>query len=202
VRPFVRSSLVALLALLVPALAAAQGLGDAAAREKQKRQATPAKAKAKVLTNDDLKKEEDAKQKTDGASGSASGASPTMEPTPSTGGGQAERERPRGTDGGEGESGDSRQAAVQQAQARVDSARQAVVEAEARVKELADKLNPMSPSFVYAQPNAGDAAGEEARTREALRNAEAQLDGARQALVAANRDLEDVRQGRRPTSQR
>jgi hypothetical protein len=200
-RPFVRSSLVALLALLVPALAAAQGLGDAAAREKQKRQATPAKTKAKVLTNDDLKKEGDDKTKTD-ASGSATGASPTLESPASSGGGQADRERARGTDGGEGGSGDSRQAAIQQAQTRVDSARQAVVEAEGRVKELGDKLNPMSPSFVYAQPNAGDAAGEEARTREALRNAEAQLDGARQALVAANRDLEDVRQGRRPTSQR
>jgi hypothetical protein len=199
-RPFVRASLVALLALLVPALAAAQGLGDAAAREKQKRQATPAKAKAKVLTNDDLKKEEDDKTKTDGASGSATGASPTLEPAAASGGGQADRERQRGTDAGEG--GDSRQAAVQQAQARVDSARQAVVEAEARVKELGDKLNPMSPSFVYAQPNAANAAGEEARTREELRNAEAQLDGARQALVAANRDLEDVRQGRRPASQR
>jgi hypothetical protein len=202
VRPFVRASLVALLALLVPALAAAQGLGDAAAREKQKRQATPAKAKAKVLTNDDLKKEEDGKTKTDGASGGAAGASPTMEPTSSAGAGQAERERPRGSEGGDGEVGDTRQAAIQQAQARADSARQAVVDAEARVKELGDKLNPMSPSFVYAQPNAADAAGEEARTREALRNAEAQLDGARQALVSANRDLEDVRQGRRPTSQR
>jgi len=199
VRPFVRLSLVALLALLVPALAAAQGLGDAAAREKQKRQSTPAKAKAKVLTNDDLKKEEHGKEKTDAASGGATGASPTLEPAPAAGG-QADRERPRGTDAAEG--GDSREAAVQQAQTRADAARAAVADAEARVKELGDKLNPMSPSFVYAQPNAADAAGEEARTREALRNAEAQLDAARQALVAADRDLEDVRQGRRPASQR
>ncbi len=193
----VRASLLALLAFLVPGLALAQGIGDAAAREKQKRQATPAKAKPKVLTNDDLKKDEPDKPKTE----AGSGASPVLEPTPAPGSNQADRERSRSSEGGEGE-GDSRQTSVQQSEARADAARSAVVDAEARVKELGDKLNPMSPSFVYAQPNAADAAGEEARTREALRNAEAQLDAARQALVAANRDLEDVRQGRRPLSQR
>ena len=42
-----------LLALLLPAAAAAQGLGDAAVREREKREAKPA-APAKVFTNDDL----------------------------------------------------------------------------------------------------------------------------------------------------
>jgi hypothetical protein len=43
-----------LLALLLPTAAAAQGLGDAAAKEREKREATPATAPAKVFTNDDL----------------------------------------------------------------------------------------------------------------------------------------------------
>jgi predicted nucleic acid-binding Zn-ribbon protein len=40
------------------------------------------------------------------------------------------------------------------------------------------------------------------RTREALRAAEAELTGAREGLVQANKNLEDVRQGRRTSSDR
>jgi len=192
--PLLRRLLPVLVALLVPGLASAQGLGDAAAREKQKRKANPNAGKARTITNDDLKKDEDGKTKSDSGN---SGASPTLD-TSASGSSQAQREMSRSTEGG----GDSQPSAVDRAQAQVDSARSTVVAAEARVKELSDKLNPMSPSFVYGQPNAADATGEEIRTREALKGAEADLDAARASLVKANRDLEDVRQGRTPSKER
>jgi len=191
-RPLLRRSLLVLAALLVPGVVCAQGIGDAAAKEKQKRQANPQKPKARLITNDDLN---EGKPKSDSG---GSGASPTLEKPAASGSHQAERELSRS---GEGE-GDSRQQAIDRAQAQVDSARSAVIAAEARVKELGDKLNPMSPSFVYGQPNAADAAGEEMRTREALKGAEAELEGARANLVKATRDLEDVRQGRTPSKER
>jgi hypothetical protein len=190
----IRSLLVALV-LALPALALAQGLGDAAAREKQKRQATPKTKTTRVITNDDLRKDEPDKK------AEGQGASPTLESGPSAGSpssSQAERESRSNTSG----ESDSRQQALDQAQAQVDSARSAVVAAEARVKELGDKLNPMSPSFIYAQAQAGDAAGEEMRTREALRAADAELAGAREGLIQANKNFEDVRQGRRTSSDR
>jgi len=192
--PLLRRLLPVLVALLVPGLASAQGLGDAAAREKQKRKANPNAGKARTITNDDLKKDEDGKTKSDSGN---SGASPTLD-TSASGSSQAQRETSRSTEGG----GDSQPSAVDRAQAQVDSARSTVVAAEARVKELSDKLNPMSPSFVYGQPNAADATGEEMRTREALKSAQIELDGARANLVKANRDLEDVRQGRTPSKER
>jgi hypothetical protein len=192
--PAARSLLVAL-ALAVPGAALAQGLGDAAAREKQKRQTATKSKTTRVLTNDDLRKDEPDKDK----KAEGQGASPVQETgsASSTSSYQAERES-RGT----ASEGDSHQQALDQAQAQVDSARSAVVAAEARVKELGDKLNPMSPSYVYGQPNAADATGEEIRTREALRGAEAELAGAREALVQANKNFEDVRLRRRPSSER
>ena len=187
-----RSLLVALV-LALPGLALAQGQGDAAAREKQKRQATPNKTK-RVITNDDLRKDEPDKK------AEGQGASPAQESgsAPSPSNSQAERESRSHT----ASESDSRQQAIDQAQAQVDSARSAVVAAEARVKELGDKLNPMSPSFIYGQAQTGDAAGEEMRTREALRAAEAELTGAREGLVQANKNFEDVRQGRKASSER
>jgi vacuolar-type H+-ATPase subunit I/STV1 len=188
-----RSLLVALV-LALPGLALAQGLGDAAAREKQKRQATPNKTK-RVITNDDLRKDEpDKKAEGQGASPAQESGSSSASPSNS----QAERESRSHT----ASESDSRQQAIDQAQAQVESARSAVVAAEARVKELGDKLNPMSPSFIYGQAQSGDAAGEEMRTREALRAADAELAGAREGLVQANKNLEDVRQGRRTSSDR
>jgi hypothetical protein len=186
-RTLIRRSLLTLLVVLLPGLVFAQGIGDAAAKEKQKRQTTP-KTKTRLITNDDLKKEEEGKPKSD----AGSGASPAVETTPSSTNYQATRE----SSSGAGNDADSRQKALDQAQAQVDSARSAVAAAEARVKELGDKLNPMSPSFIYAQGSTGDAVGEEMRTREALKGAEVQLAGARDALVQANRNLDDVRQGR------
>jgi hypothetical protein len=189
-----RSLLVALV-LALPGLALAQGLGDAAAREKQKRQTTPKSKTTRVITNDDLRKDEPDKK------AEGQGASPALESgssASSSSSSQAERESRSHT----ASESDSRQQAIDQAQAQVESARSAVVAAEARVKELGDKLNPMSPSFIYGQAQTGDAAGEEMRTREALRAAEAELAGAREGLVQANKNLEDVRQGRKASSER
>jgi hypothetical protein len=186
-----RSLLVALV-LALPGLALAQGLGDAAAREKQKRQTTPKSKTTRVITNDDLRKDEPDKK------AEGQGASPAAESASSSSSSQAERESRSHT----ASESDSRQQAIDQAQAQVESARSAVIAAEARVKELGDKLNPMSPSFIYGQAQTGDAAGEEMRTREALRAAEAELTGAREGLVQANKNLEDVRQGRRTSSDR
>ena len=193
-RALVTRSLLVTVVLARPGLALAQGLGDAAAREKQKRQTTKSKT-TRVITNDDLRKDEPDKK------AEGQGASPAQEPgssAASSSSSQAERESRSHT----ASESDSRQQAIDQAQAQVESARSAVIAAEARVKELGDKLNPMSPSFIYGQAQTGDAAGEEMRTREALRAADAELAGAREGLVQANKNLEDVRQGRKASSER
>jgi hypothetical protein len=182
------------LVLAIPGLAFGQGLGDVAAREKQKRQTTKPKT-TRVLTNDDLKKDEPDKDK----QAEGQGASTALESPATAAGSQAERESRHPAGASEA---DSQQQALEQAQAQVDSARSAVIAAEARVKELGDKLNPMSPSYVYGQPNAADATGEEIRTREALKAADAELAGARDALVQANKNFEDVRLRRKPSSER
>ncbi len=173
-----------LLSFLVPGLAAAQGLGDVAARERQKREAAGPRAKPRVLSNDDLRKEE---------AGKPASQADADAPESTSSSHQATREQEQSPQDDEAA---ARQAQTAQAQAEVDSARAAVVAAEARVKELGDKLNPMSPSFIYGAAQTGDAGGEEIRTREALRQAQAQLAQARDALVRANRSHEDVRRGR------
>ena len=196
-RAVVLRTLLVALALAVAGFASAQGLGDAAAREKQKRQAAPKSKSTRVITNDDLRKDEpDKDNKAEGQ-----GASPALESgsSASSPGSQAERESRHPVGASEA---DTQQQSLEQAQAQVDSARSAVIAAEARVKELGDKLNPMSPSFVYGQARTGDAVGEEMRTREALRTAEAELAGAREALVQANKTFEDVRLRRKPSSDR
>jgi chromosome segregation ATPase len=185
-----------LVALALPGLALAQGLGDAAAREKQKRQAAPKGKATRVITNDDLRKDEPDKDK----KAEGQGASPALDSGSSASSSSYQAERESGSN--TASETDARQQAIDQAQAQIDSARSAVVAAEARVKELGDKLNPMSPSYVYGQPNAADATAEEIRTRQALQAAEAELAGARDALVQANKGFEDVRQGRRPLSNR
>jgi hypothetical protein len=194
-RALVGGALLVALGLGLPGLALAQGLGDAAAREKQKRKATPKGQPVRVITNDDLSKEDPNKKAEDGSQAAQPGPAASTD----TADYQAERESRQA---GGATDGDSQQQALAQAQAQVDSARSAVIGAEARVKELGDKLNPMSPSYVYGQANAADATGEEIRTREALKAAEAELAGAREGLVQANKNFEDVRLRRKPSSER
>jgi hypothetical protein len=175
----------ALLVLLVPGLVLAQGLGDAAARERQKREASGGREKGRVFTNDDLPKPD------------ASGAS-TPEAAPEAAAQASEESRPRSPDD-RGTAEDPVKAALDQAQTRVDEARAAVVAGEERVKELSDKLNPMSPSFIYGGTGQGNMAAEEARTREELRQAEAQLADARAELVKATQAQENLRLRRTPS---
>jgi len=183
-RRTMRRLLLALLVLLVPSLVLAQGLGDAAARERQKREASGHKGKARVITNDDLSKPDASR---------ASAAAPDAPQATS------EESAPRDPDQRRVAGEDPAKGGLDQAQARVDEARGAVVAAEERVKELSDKLNPMSPSFIYGGTSQGDVVAEEARTREDLRQAEAQLADARAALVKATQAYEDLRL-RRSTS--
>ncbi len=184
-RTTVRRLLLALVALLVPGLVLAQGLGDLAARERQKREAAGQREKPRVLTNDDLRKNEP-------GNASPSAAAPGPDATAEAGSSRRGDPDRRGNE-------DAAQTALEQAQAAVDAARAAVVAAEERVKALGDKLNPMSPSFIYGTTQGGDAVGEEMRTRDELRQAEAQLTEVRDALVKANQAYEDARQRQRTT---
>jgi hypothetical protein len=175
-----RRSILVFLTLLLAGPALAQGIGSVAAKEKQKRDATGQKEKPKVITNDDLKSEQ-------GKSGTATPAPEASSTAPASESGNPDAHKYA--------QAPAEPNPLDQAQAAVDSARGAVIAAEEKVKALGDKLNPMSPSFIYGQAQSGDAAGEEIRTREALRQAEAELAQARDALVKANEAHERVRQG-------
>jgi hypothetical protein len=172
-----------LLALLLPAGASAQGLGDTAARERAKRQAATAPAPARSFTNEDLEKGRPPGQ-----------AAPAGDATPAP---AAEAPLPEPPEPDR----------VTQEKPYMDAlmaARAAVAAAEARVRELQDRLNPMSINFVFGAATSGDQTGEAARVREELQQAEARLGEARQALAQANQALEDFRMGRtaEPPSER
>jgi hypothetical protein len=177
-RAGVRASLVALLVVLVPVLVGAQGLGDAAARERQKREAAVPREKARVLTNDDLPR-----------SDSAGPATPAAAAATEAGPSRQDPDR-RGDE-------DQAKTELEKAQARVEEARQAVVAAEEHLKALQDRLNPMSGSFIYGATGSNDV-NEELRVRAEMRDAEAQLAAARDALVKATQAAEDVRLRRAP----
>jgi hypothetical protein len=168
-----------LLALAVPAGASAQGLGDAAARERAKRQAAKPPGPAKSFTNEDLEK-----GRPPGQAAAAGDASPAPV-------GEADAPVPE----------PSEPDRVTQEKPYMDAvmgARSALTAAEARVRELQDRLNPMSINFVFGAATSGDQTAEAARVREELQQAEAQLGQARQALAQANQALEDFRMGRTP----
>jgi hypothetical protein len=169
------ATVLGLLALALPALGAAQGLGDVAAREKAKR-AQQAKAEAKVFTNEDL---DAGRPPSTTGSGEPAGV-------PESGSAPAE---PSGEDRAQGE---------RPLLDAVTAAQASVASSEARVKELGDKLNPMSGSFIYGATGSNDA-NEELRVRAEMQEAEARLLEARQALAAANQSLQDFRQGRAPS---
>jgi hypothetical protein len=168
--------------LLAPGLVLAQGLGDVAARERQKREAAGHREKPRVLSNDDLQQKDPGNASTPAE---ASGTDPESEPSL-----RGDRDQ-RGS-----QEGAQRQTRLERAQAAVDAARAAVVAAEERVKAQGDKLNPMSPSFIYGGTHTGDAVGEEMRTREELKQAEAQLVEMRDALVKASQAYESARRAR------
>jgi hypothetical protein len=187
-----RSSLVAVpaIALLLAGAASvrAQGLGDAAARERQKRQAQQkAKEPSRVYGNEDLPQHEP--EKGDKTKGTTRAAEPQPAETPS----------------GESDASDAasvlaaRRSRITEAEATVAAAKADVDRIEARIRQLQDMLNPMSPSYIYGSTSSGDMAGAEARARSELQQAEVRLTEARKALAAANQVLEDAQLGRLPS---
>lgn len=174
--------------LALPAVASAQGLGDAAARERAKREAK--KAEAKVFTNEDLEQGRPAGTPSAGGEGS-----PSVAPPPSSA-------APPSTEGSDTGSDDSSSEADRRAEEQryLDGLREAqsrLAQLEGRIRELQAKLNPMSTTFIYGDFNvSGDKAAEEAQVRAELAQSEADLNSARQAVAAATQALQDFRQGR------
>jgi hypothetical protein len=71
---------------------------------------------------------------------------------------------------------------------------------EKRIRELNDRLNPMSRDYVYGAARSGDAAGEELRIKQELSELEERLVRARQDLARANEGLGAAREPRAPSS--
>jgi DNA repair exonuclease SbcCD ATPase subunit len=175
-----RAALVLL--LLAPGLASAQGLGDAAKREQKKRQTTQAK-EPRVYDNDDLQPPGTAKKDKDKDSAGAGGN-----------GSAAVSQEPYDTSREDAEAAAARER-QEHARTALATAEESLARLEARVKSLQDQLNPMSPSFIYGASAGMSAPGAEMRVREELRNAEAQLPDARQAVEEARKELEAVASG-------
>jgi hypothetical protein len=164
------------LGVLAPALAAAQGLGDTATREREKRakQAAQTAAPARVFTDKDLDEGRPPGQAAP-AGTSATAPAPEAGPPP--------LEDPQAAVRPYIES-------LRQAQARVEAVG-------ARIRELSGKLNPMSTTFIYGA-SGSNSANEEAAVRQQLQEAESELREARVALTAASQAMEDARRGRAP----
>ena len=176
----------ALLALALPAGAAAQGLGDTAARQREKRakQAQEKRPEARVFTDADLAVGRPPEAK---GSGATAGAAAAAAPAPEATGG-----------GGEPPAEPDQLAEEQPYIQAIRSAQEQLASVEARIQELSAKLNPMSASFIYGSQGS-NSANEEAQVRAGLSQAEAQLLAARQAVAAANESIQDFRR-RRPSS--
>jgi len=176
-------------ALLLPWPAGAQGIGDAAAHEKERRskeaQAGGKKAEPATYTNDDLPGSKSPTKKEEGQQAAPAG---TNQATPAT---ESSSPGPLA----------QRAAAEREYQDKVDAAQKDVDTLEARLKELQASLNPMSPTYVYGGTVGGTANGE-MRVQKEMRDTEAQLTAARQALETAKNELSELRLGRRPPSSR
>jgi hypothetical protein len=172
------ATVLGLLSLVLPGLAAAQGLGDAAARERAKRAKQEAAKKAPVLTNEDLEKGRPPAAARPGGEGASSAAE----------GGGDYRESPPLED---------RLAPERPYLDAIMAAQTRVSQVESRIQELGAKLNPMSGSYIYGATGS-NSANEEAEVREQLGQAEAELAEARQAVAAANQALQEFQQGRSP----
>ncbi|MFN8091490.1 MAG: hypothetical protein U0599_04570 [Vicinamibacteria bacterium] len=156
----------------------AQGLGDVAARERARR-AKSAADQGRSFTNQDLEKGRPAGAPAPAAAAETSPAAaessgPADEP-------DAYKERQ------EAESGFVR--TLTEAQQRLSAL-------ERRAKELSDKLNPMSGSYIFGATGSNDLA-EDARVREELSSMQAALSEARNDVAAANEALREARRSGR-----
>ncbi len=159
-----------LVALTVPLPpAAAQGLGDASARERAKRekQETGADRVGKSFSNDDL---ELGRPKGSAASKKTAASAAPSEPAPSS-----ESETASSPEPGETATPSAEQAAPEEPD---------IPALEARIKLLQDKLNPMSGTYIFGPFGSGDPT-EEPRTRDELQRLEAELAKAREAAARA-----------------
>ena len=175
-----------LLAFFLAVPLAAQGLGDVAAREKAKRKAEKETKKepAKEFTNQDLDAGRPPGSKPEGDSTGAQ--LPTMQENQESSSESEPRE----------ESSESNRREQERALVEaVSAAQQGVTQAETRIRSLAEKLNPMSTSYIYGVGGSNDA-NEELRIRNEMRQAERELEAARQSVVTATQRLEAFRQGR------
>lgn len=173
-----------LVVLLSPALASAQGLGDAARRERQKRVTEPSKQDPRIYDNDDLNAGKPATKP-----GEPAAAAPSTPPAPAP-------DEPSADDAREAQMLER----VAAAEKRLAEAEVSLETAKARVQQLKDKLNPMSPSFVLGAASAGMAApGAEMRVREELQQAEADQIEVQKTVDDARRALDEARV-RRPSS--
>lgn len=172
-----RSTLVLSLGVLLawPCLGAAQGIGDAAARERQKRAASGKKEPARVVTDADLNEGRPPGE----TSKAASSAAPSE--------GRRSSDVPPSTVSDASAHLAPHRDAVNRAQAQVE-------QIEARVRTLSAKINPMSTSFIYGATGS-NSANEEAEVRSALGQAEGELAEARKALNAANEALSKASRG-------
>jgi len=175
-------TVLALLAMALPAWAAGQGLGDTAARQREKRakQAQEKNPEARAFTDEDLSAGRPPEAK-------GSGAAAASAPAPEAAGG-----------GGEAPAEPDRLAEEQPYIQAVRSAQEQLASVEARIQGLSAKLNPMSGSFIYGSQGS-NSANEEVQVRAGLSQAEAQLLAARQALAAANESIQDFRRRRAPS---
>jgi hypothetical protein len=168
----------AVVALGLPVGSAAQGLGDTAARERARREQSGRKAEpAKVFTNDDLAAGRPAGEQAGEAAPAGETAPPAAEAEGGTGGEKEDTRLP-----------------AEKLKAELDAVRDArnrVTSLEAQSRQLQEKLNPMSGSFIYG-PSGSNSANEEAQVREQLNGVEADLAGARQELSRATEALQEA----------
>lgn len=153
------------------------GLGDTAAREKTKRTTKGQKPEpGRVFTNDDLEAgRPPGWKKSDAGSEAAAPASADEAGAPPAEDDRLTLERPFLD--------------------AINAADSEVSRVLGVVKELQDKLNPMSTSYIFGASGSNDA-NEELRVREQLRQAERDVATAREQAAAARKNLEDFRQGR------
>lgn len=161
---------------LLTGLASAQGLGDAAARERQKRQAERGKH-PRVYDNQDLDEGKPAKKP--GATTEEAEPAPPVE----------------APDEDDRRAIDADHARVVEAEAQLKAAEDNLAALQARKQALEDKLNPMSRTFIYGAAASIDAPGEEMRTKEELQKIAGELPEAQKAVDQARKALDDARSG-------